>query len=187
MELARSQGRGVVPAIFTLAVHHPTAVATNLLPLTLYPAASASASAAAAAAAVGGGVFAARCVSELKADGVDTAHIMRAAGAPSPFTYIIVDRAGTADIAKGGGRGSQGLQAKAGAVRKCCGPGRHSRLWGGVRGASGTVHSPNSLSGLHALGQAVSAVGSRSSSTPPHAPGSLQAAPAPASTLQGRR
>lgn len=165
-----------LPAMSTPAVHNPTAVGTYVLPLPLF-----------AAPATTADVFAASCVSELKADGVDTAHIMRAAGAPSPFTYIIVDRAGTADIAKGGGRGSRGLGAKAGAVRKCHGRGRHSSLWGAVRGASGTVHSPTSLSGLHALGQAVGAAGCRSSSPYPHTPGSLQVAPAPASTLRGRR
>jgi len=34
------------------------------------------------------------CVSELQADGIDTQLILREAGHPSPFTYIIVDRAG---------------------------------------------------------------------------------------------
>eukprot|EP00195_Chlamydomonas_chlamydogama_P003024 CAMPEP_0202923018 /NCGR_PEP_ID=MMETSP1392-20130828/78228_1 /ASSEMBLY_ACC=CAM_ASM_000868 /TAXON_ID=225041 /ORGANISM="Chlamydomonas chlamydogama, Strain SAG 11-48b" /LENGTH=451 /DNA_ID=CAMNT_0049616679 /DNA_START=76 /DNA_END=1431 /DNA_ORIENTATION=- len=33
-------------------------------------------------------------ITELQEDGVDTSHIMRAAGHPSPFTYIIVDRSG---------------------------------------------------------------------------------------------
>lgn len=33
-------------------------------------------------------------VAELLREGVDPAHVLRAAGAPSPFTYIIVDRAG---------------------------------------------------------------------------------------------
>ena len=32
--------------------------------------------------------------SELERDGVDTSHIMRAPGCPSPFTYIIVDKQG---------------------------------------------------------------------------------------------
>ncbi|KAG2448408.1 hypothetical protein HYH02_006300 [Chlamydomonas schloesseri] len=33
-------------------------------------------------------------LSELHADGIDTTHVLRAAGHPSPFTYIIVDRQG---------------------------------------------------------------------------------------------
>ena len=33
-------------------------------------------------------------VRELKADGIDTNLVLRAAGHPSPFTYIIVDRSG---------------------------------------------------------------------------------------------
>jgi sugar/nucleoside kinase (ribokinase family) len=33
-------------------------------------------------------------LSEFAADGVDTRHVLRASGAPSPFTYIIVDRQG---------------------------------------------------------------------------------------------
>lgn len=33
-------------------------------------------------------------VKELQEDGVDTTHALRAAGHPSPFTYIIVDRTG---------------------------------------------------------------------------------------------
>lgn len=32
--------------------------------------------------------------SELHSDGIDTTHVIRAAGHPSPFTYIIVDRQG---------------------------------------------------------------------------------------------
>jgi hypothetical protein len=39
-------------------------------------------------------VFAGGCVSELQADGVDPSLLLRAAGQPSPFTYIIVDREG---------------------------------------------------------------------------------------------
>ncbi len=35
-------------------------------------------------------------LAELEGDGVDTSHVLRAANAPSPFTYIIVDRLGTA-------------------------------------------------------------------------------------------
>ena len=38
-------------------------------------------------------------LAELRSDGVDTAHVLRAAGSPSPFTYIIVDRQGAAGIA----------------------------------------------------------------------------------------
>jgi hypothetical protein len=38
-------------------------------------------------------VLAAVC-SELQGDGIDTSLILRAAGHPSPFTYIIVDREG---------------------------------------------------------------------------------------------
>jgi hypothetical protein len=34
------------------------------------------------------------CCSELLADGIDTSLLLREAGHPSPFTYIIVDRAG---------------------------------------------------------------------------------------------
>ena len=33
-------------------------------------------------------------ISELQADGVQTTHLLRAESSPSPFTYIIVDRAG---------------------------------------------------------------------------------------------
>ncbi|KAG2424569.1 hypothetical protein HXX76_014449 [Chlamydomonas incerta] len=33
-------------------------------------------------------------IGELHADGIDTTHVLRAAGHPSPFTYIIVDRQG---------------------------------------------------------------------------------------------
>lgn len=33
-------------------------------------------------------------ISELRRDGIDTAHVLRAEGHPSPFTYIIVDRTG---------------------------------------------------------------------------------------------
>ena len=32
--------------------------------------------------------------SELENDGVNTTYVLRAAGYPSPFTYIIVDRSG---------------------------------------------------------------------------------------------
>ena len=35
-------------------------------------------------------------LAELERDGVDTSHVLRAANAPSPFTYIIVDRLGAA-------------------------------------------------------------------------------------------
>lgn len=38
-------------------------------------------------------------LAELRGDGVDTAHVLRAAGSPSPFTYIIVDRLGAAGMA----------------------------------------------------------------------------------------
>ena len=33
-------------------------------------------------------------LAELKGDGVDVSHVLRAPDAPSPFTYIIVDREG---------------------------------------------------------------------------------------------
>lgn len=33
-------------------------------------------------------------IAEFERDGVDTRHVLRAPGAPSPFTYIIVDRQG---------------------------------------------------------------------------------------------
>lgn len=41
-------------------------------------------------------------LSELARDGVDASLVLRAEGAPSPFTYIIVDRAGA--FARGSGR-----------------------------------------------------------------------------------
>ena len=44
--------------------------------------------------AVGDGI-----VEELRANGVDTALVLRQAGAPSPFTYIIVDVAGVLTLA----------------------------------------------------------------------------------------
>ena len=43
---------------------------------------------------LGGDALAAQMVEELNSDGVDTAHVKFTEGAPSPFTYIIVDRAG---------------------------------------------------------------------------------------------
>ncbi len=33
-------------------------------------------------------------LSELRADGIATTHVLRAEGHPSPFTYIIVDKQG---------------------------------------------------------------------------------------------
>lgn len=45
--------------------------------------------------------------SELQAAGIDTQLVLRAAGHPSPFTYIIVDRAGRV----GGWVGGLGRQA----------------------------------------------------------------------------
>lgn len=35
-------------------------------------------------------------ITELENDGIETSHILRAKGSPSPFTYIIVDREGRA-------------------------------------------------------------------------------------------
>ncbi|GFR48228.1 hypothetical protein Agub_g10089, partial [Astrephomene gubernaculifera] len=43
---------------------------------------------------IGGDGLGDAIISELQADGVDTSHVLRAAGHPSPFTYIIVDRQG---------------------------------------------------------------------------------------------
>ena len=45
---------------------------------------------------VGGDALGDQILAELAGDGVDTAHVLRAADAPSPFTYIIVDRQGAA-------------------------------------------------------------------------------------------
>lgn len=45
--------------------------------------------------------------SELRRDGIDTAHVLRAEGHPSPFTYIIVDRTG-AGVATGLAEGFRG-------------------------------------------------------------------------------
>ena len=38
-------------------------------------------------------------VAELQSDGVQTDHVLRARNAPSPFTYIIVDRTGMPALA----------------------------------------------------------------------------------------
>lgn len=43
---------------------------------------------------VGGDTLGDGIEAELRGEGVDTAGLLRAAGAPSPFTYIIVDRQG---------------------------------------------------------------------------------------------
>ena len=45
---------------------------------------------------IGGDALGDQILAELDGDGVDTAHVLRAASAPSPFTYIIVDRQGAA-------------------------------------------------------------------------------------------
>ncbi len=41
---------------------------------------------------IGGDALGDGIVAEFTQDGVGTTHLLRAAGAPSPFTYIIVDR-----------------------------------------------------------------------------------------------
>ena len=51
--------------------------------------------------------FAPLC-SELQADKVDITHVLRAANHPSPFTYIIVDKAGAPGLIGMGGCHSLG-------------------------------------------------------------------------------
>lgn len=83
----------------------PTSLSTPPLPTSLWPQGGGNCGNALTAAArlglaptivskIGGDGVGDGILAEFRRDGVDTAHMLRAPGAPSPFTYIIVDRQG---------------------------------------------------------------------------------------------